>query len=118
MARRGNRHDLQLRRLQAQTKAIRSINRLLFAIAGLLLGCVTVATWVPQRRELARLNERLAEAEREEREVLEEKYYRETELRAMRESVEFLELKARDRLNLRREGETVYRIRRNQESHR
>lgn len=118
MARRGHRHDLQLHRLQAQTKAIRSLNRLLFAVAGLLLGCVTIATWVPQQRELARLGEKLAEAEREEREVLEEKSHREAELRAMRESVEFLELKARDRLNLHREGETVYRIRRDQDLHR
>lgn len=112
MARRGHRHEFQLHRLQAQTKVIRSMNRLLFAVAGLMLGCVTIATWIPQQRELARLDEKLAEAEREEREVLEEKAYREAELKAMRESTEFLELKAMDRLNLHREGEKIYRIRR------
>ena len=41
-----------------------------------------------------------------------EKEHREIEYRAMKEDTAFLELKAMDRLNLHREGERIYRIKR------
>jgi cell division protein FtsB len=50
-----------------------------------------------------------------EKKVLAEKEYRETEYQALKEDPEFLELNAMDRLNLHREGERVYRIKRDSE---
>ncbi len=117
MAIRKRQQDVRLFRLQAQTKVIRSMNKLLLAVAGLVLGCAALATWLPQKRELARLEAKLEETERLEREVLAEKSHRDAELQAMREDREFLELKAMDRLNLHRPGDKVYRVRSRGEGH-
>lgn len=113
MAKRGKKTaSAKWKRLEAQTRLISTVNRLVFAVMGLILGLAVVATALPQQRKLRELEHRLERTLEEEKKVLAEKEYRETEYRALREDPEFIELKAMDRLNLRRDGEKVYRIER------
>lgn len=106
---------VKLKRLEAQTQVIRVVNRLVFCVLGLVLGLAVVASALPQKRRLQDLEFKLARTLEAERKVLAEKDHRETEYQALREDPEFLELKAMDRLNLHREGERVYRIKREAE---
>ena len=107
--------SVKLKRLEAQTRVICTFNRIIFAVMGLVLGMAVVASALPQKRKLEDLEFKLARALEEEKRVLAEKDYREIEYRAMKEDPGFLELKAMDRLNLHREGEKVYRIKRTEE---
>ncbi|TAE78392.1 MAG: hypothetical protein EAZ65_05435 [Verrucomicrobia bacterium] len=111
-ARRKTTPNVKLKRLEAQTQAIRTFNRVLLAVMGLALGLLVVGLALPQRRDLADLQERLAETLEREKAILIEKEYRETEYRALKEDLAFMELKAMDRLNLRPSGQKVYRIKR------
>ena len=111
-ARRKKTTSVKLKRLEAQTRVICTFNRIIFAVIGLVLGMAVVASALPQKRKLQDLEFKLARAQEEEQRVLAEKEYREIEYRAMKEDPAFLELKAMDRLNMHREGERVYRIKR------
>lgn len=102
----------QLKRLQAQTNVIHSMNKLLFACVGLALGCVVFATYFPAKRHLAELERKRDEALRQEQVVLREKEYHDQELKAMKTDMDFVELKAMDRLNIHKPGEKVFRIKR------
>jgi septum formation inhibitor-activating ATPase MinD len=104
--------NVKLKRLEAQTRVICTFNRIIFAVIGLVLGLAVVASALPQKRNLQDLEFKLARAQEEEKRVLAEKEYREIEYRAMKEDPAFLELKAMDRLNVHREGERVFRIKR------
>lgn len=106
---------VKLKRLEAQTQVIRVVNRLVFCVLGLVLGLAVVASALPQKRRLQDLEFKLARTLEAEKKVLAEKEYRETEYQALKEDPEFLELNAMDRLNLHREGERVYRIKRDSE---
>ena len=92
---------------------IRGAGRVVFIAFGVALGFVVVATAVPQKRELDKLEARLRQAEEREREVFTERDLRRIELRALREDPAYLEIQARDRLNFFREGERVLRQRGN-----
>ena len=98
--------------LRARTAGIRAVNQ--FAVVVLVaMGCTTVAVLsIPQVRELKRLEQELAEAEAEERAVLEVRDRKGRELKALRDEPGYLELVARDRLDLHLPGETVFRIKR------
>ena len=111
-ARRKTVSGVKLKRLEAQTRVISTVNRIVFAVMGLILGLAVVATALPQQRRLSDLEFKLAQTLQEEKRVLAEKDYRETEYRSLKEDPAFLELKAMDRLNLHREGEKVYRFKR------
>ena len=98
--------------LRARTTGFRIVNRVAFVM---LVGvaCVAVAALsVPQLRELSRLKAELVRAEAQERHVLDRKEAKERELDALRSDPSYLELIARDRLDLHRTGETVFRIKR------
>lgn len=107
--------NVKLKRLEAQTRVICTFNRIIFAVMGLVLGMAVVASALPQKRKLEDLEFKLARAQEDEQRVLAEKEHREIEYRAMKEDPSFLELKAMDRLNLHREGERVYRIKRDED---
>jgi len=111
-ARRKKTVEVKLKRLEAQTQVIRAFNRIVFGILGLGLGLVVVASALPQKRELENLEFELARVLDAEKAVMAEKEYRETEYLALKEDPEFLELKSMDRLNLRRDGDKVYRMKR------
>lgn len=103
---------VKLTRLEARIRMIRGAGRALILAFGLALGFVVVATAVPQKRELEKLEARLREAERREREALAEREHRSIELRALHEDPAYLEIRARDPLDYSREGERVLRQRR------
>lgn len=103
---------VKLKRLEAQTQMIRAVNRIVIGVMGLVLGLAVVASALPQKRRLQELEAKLARTLEAEAKVVAEKDHRETEYLALKEDPEFLELNAMDRLNLHREGERVYRIKR------
>jgi cell division protein FtsB len=102
----------KLTRLEARTRMIRGAGRMVFIAFGVALGFVVLATAVPQRRELAKLEARLEQAKDRERIVNAEREQRRIELRALREDPAYLEIHARDRLDYCREGERVLRFQR------
>jgi septum formation inhibitor-activating ATPase MinD len=104
--------NVKLKRLEAQTRVICTFNRIIFAVMALVLGMAVVASALPQKRKLEDLQFQLARVQEEEKQVQAEKEYREIEYRAMKEDPEYRELKARDRLNLHREEERIFRVRR------
>ena len=104
--------NVKLKRLEAQTRVICTFNRIIFAVMALVLGMAVVASALPQKRKLAELETKLTRVLEDEARVKAEKEHRETEYKALKEDPDFLELKAMDRLNLHREGQRVYRIKR------
>ena len=106
---------VKLKRLEAQTRVICTFNRIVFGVMALVLSLAVVASALPQRRRLSELEERLKHTLQEESEVVAEHEYRETEYRALKDDPAFLELKAMDRLNLRREGEKIFRFQREED---
>lgn len=99
-------------RLQAQTRAIRLFNGLILCLFGLSAGLVAVATALPQMRKL---DEKKIEYEHYLQRASEEHALKEDKqaaYEALREDREYLEIHARDRLPLHREGEIIYRIER------
>ncbi|MBB07852.1 MAG: hypothetical protein CMN03_06270 [Roseibacillus sp.] len=98
------------RHLRARTTGIRIVNRAAFSIF-LLIGCVAMGVLsVPQMRTLRSLEEELARANAQESHVLSQREQKRRELTALRDDPAYLELVARDRLDLYRTGERVYRI--------
>lgn len=106
---------VKLKRLEAQTQAIRVVNRLVLGVLGLVLGLAVVASALPQKRRLHDLEFKLARTLEAEKRILAEKEYLHIEYQALKEDPEFLEVKAMDRLNLHRQGERVYRFKRGAE---
>jgi len=104
--------EVKLKRLEAQTQVIHAFNRIVFGVLGLVLGMAVVASALPQKRRLTDLEFELARVLEAEKKIVAEKEYREIEYHALKEDPQFLELKAMDRLNLHREGDKVYRMKR------
>jgi hypothetical protein len=102
----------KLAHLEARTRVIRGAGRMLFIVFGVALGFVVVATAVPQRHELEKLEGRLKLAQEREKQVGAERDHRRIELRALREDPAYLEVHARDRLDYCAEGERILRFRR------
>ena len=75
------------------------------------IGFVVVATAIPQRREVLKLEAELSTAETQERAISAVQDHRQVELKALREDPEYLEIHARDRLDVCKEGEAVFRFR-------
>ena len=102
----------KLTRLEARTRMIRGAGRLVFIAFGVALGFVVLATAVPQKRELDKLETRLIQAQEREKRATAQRQQRSIELRALREDPAYLEIHARDRLDYYREGERILRFRR------
>jgi cell division protein FtsB len=102
----------KLSRLRAQTKVIRWLNGLLLCAFGLSVGGLVVASALPQKRQLEDKRAELARVEEARRRVQAEKEDAKAAQEALLSDPEYLELHARDRLNLRGPGEKVYRIER------
>lgn len=100
----------KLTRLEARTRFIKGVCRLVFVVFCMSAGFVVVATAFPQRRELERLEAKLALAKEREASIIAERDNRQIEYRALKEDPEFLEIHARDRLDYSREGEKVLRF--------
>ena len=100
----------KLHRMEARTRAIQGVSKVLMIVCSLSLGFVVVAMAFPEQRELEKLEEKLEEARANEQEVLDERDARQVELKALREDPEYLELHARDRLGYYLPGEKVLRF--------
>lgn len=103
-----------LRRLESRVRVIHGLVRVVFVAFCASFGFLVVATAIPQKRELDKLEVKLAATKANERQVLAEQEQRRVELRALREDPSFLEIQARDRLDYCGEGERVLRFRRDQ----
>jgi len=101
----------KLRGLQARTRFFVFCQRVMILACGLSFGLLVVAMAMPQKRVLDDLELALEEASARERAVYDEKRDYETELRALREDPEFLEIHARDRLDFHRQGERILKFR-------
>jgi len=98
------------RRVRGRTTGVRIVTRSAFSVF-LLTACVALAVLsVPQMRKLRALKEELARAKALETHVEQQKDQKRRDLNAIRNDPAYLELVARDRLDLYREGEKVYRI--------
>ncbi len=81
----------------------------MLCLFGLSLGALAVASALPQMRQLEDKRMELLRIEEKEREVIALKEDAEAGYRALREDQEYLELHARDRLNLHHPDEKIYR---------
>ena len=105
---------VKLTRLEARTRVIQGAGRIVFLVFCVAIGFVVVATAIPQRRELDKLEVKLKAAKSREEAVLAEREYHAIEHRALREDPAFLEIHARDRLDYYRQGERVLKFKRDQ----
>lgn len=101
----------KLTKLEARTRTIHGMRKLSFVAFCVALGFVVVATAVPQRREMKRLEGKLALAKERAAVVTADVEYHKIEYRALKEDPTFLENQARDRLDYYREGERVLKFR-------
>lgn len=106
---------VKMKRLEAQTRVICTFNRIVFGVLALVLALAVVASALPQKRRLEELQHKLQQTLAEEQKVKADLEYHEIEHRALEEDPDFLELKALDRLNLRRPDEKIYRFKREEE---
>lgn len=98
--------------MRARTAGIQLVNRFAFGVL-IAMGCVAIAILaLPQVRKLQGLEKELKGVEALEREVLALKDRKNRELTALRNDPDYLELVARDRLDLYEPGERVIRVRR------
>ena len=98
--------------MEARTKSIAFLNRGAFVLL-LVLICVAVGVTVfPQWQVLQELETELESTQHEEEVALELLDQKNRELSALRNDLEFQELRGRDLLDLYRPGETIIRIRR------
>jgi hypothetical protein len=102
---------VKLTRLEARTRVIQGAGRIVFVVFCMAIGFVVVATAVPQRRELAKLEAKLVLAKEREAGIVADREYHQIEYRALREDPAFLEIHARDRLDYYREGERILKFR-------
>lgn len=100
----------KLTRLEARTRVIQGAGKVAMILCSIVLGLVVVATAMPQRRQLDKLEGKLEVERQREAEIMAQRDYRKIELRALREDPEFLEIHARDRLGYCRPGERVLRF--------
>ena len=102
---------MKLTRLEARTRVIQGAGRFSFVLFCIAIGFVVVATAVPQRRALDRLEAKLKLAKELEANVKSDEEYHRIEYQALRDDPAFLEIHARDRLDYYREGERVLKFR-------
>lgn len=98
------------RQMCARTEKLRSLNRYAFYLF-VLLGCglVIASSW-PQFEHLKEMEVELAETKRMEIAALEQKDQKFREYRAVEQDPKYLEIIARDRLDLKKQGERVFRF--------
>lgn len=101
----------KLARIEARTRAIDGLRRIVFVVFCAAAGFTCVAMAVPHRARLEEMEKRLEEAKRREERALADRENILTEHKAMREDPAFLEIHARDRLGLYQEGEKVLKFR-------
>ena len=100
----------KLARVESTTRLFQWVTRALYLCVAVAFGLLIAATAAPQKKEHDRLQAQLRAAQDREREALARKNHQRIELHALRKDTSYLEVQARDRLNLYREGERVLRF--------
>ena len=100
------------KRLQANAAFLSATNRLVFSLCSLLLAAGAFFIYVPEEKKLGKLNDQLQLAKLREEKAAWQKEYLEIKLDALKNDPTFLEIQSRDRLQLYRPGETIFRIER------
>ncbi len=100
----------KLASVEASTRLIRGINRILCFCVAIAFGLLIAATAAPQKSEYDKLQAKLRQTQAREEAALARKEHKDIQLRALREDTAYLEIQARDRLNYYRPGERVLRF--------
>jgi hypothetical protein len=101
---------VKLERLRARSRVLDAAVRMALVGCCVAIGFVVVATAFPQRRELLKLEANLQLAKNRESGILADREYHQIEYRALKEDPAFLEIHARDRLDLFRVGERILKF--------
>ena len=104
----------KLASIEASTRLIKMLNRLLCLALAVSFGLVIAATAAPQKKEYEELQAKLRATLAKEEIALADKEHNEIQLHALREDTTYLEVQARDRLSYYRPGERVLRFNRDQ----
>ncbi len=100
------------RAMRGWTLGLDLANKTAFGVL-IVMGCVAVAILaLPQVRELRGMEGELVTVREREQRTMDEKDRKSRELAALRDDPEYLELMARDRLDLYKPGEKVIRVKR------
>lgn len=98
--------------MEARTRFLKGALSFGVLVVGVALGFVVLASSLPQKSKLAKIEASLLEAKQREATWLAECDYRRIKYQALREDTTFMELHARDRLDYYHAGERVFRIQR------
>lgn len=101
---------VKLKRLNVRGRVIHGVGGVSVVALSIALGFVVVATAFPQRRQLEKLEVKLQQAKQRESGILADLEYHQIEYRALKEDPAFLEIHARDRLDLYRAGERILKF--------
>ncbi len=112
MARRDQKGMLGMSKIEARTEWIRSLNRSVVSVMALGVGVVVVASAVPERKRLSAMETELRETIAREAEARAERDADAVHYQALKDDPQYLEERARDRLDYCRPGERVLRIQR------
>lgn len=88
------------------------LNRVIMVLVALIISGVLVAKFLPEFRRQASLDQQIATLQEEEQALREKRDALKREYQWLVDDSEFRETKARDRLDLQREGESIVRIQR------
>ncbi len=102
----------KLASVEASTRLIRFLNRILCFCVAIAFGLLIAATAAPQKAEYEKLRTKLRQTQAREEASMAVKEHKEIQLHALREDTAYLEVQARDRLNYYRPGERVLRFNR------
>jgi cell division protein FtsB len=92
------------------TTVWRAVTKLLGWLVALVLVCIGLAYFKPQLDRQGRMESELASLRAEKSRLAEENHKLKSRLEWLKQDPEFLEVLARDRLDLARKGETVFRF--------
>jgi cell division protein FtsB len=100
------------KRLQANADFLSATNRLIFSLLSAVLAVGAFFIYVPEKVKLGKLKNELQLAKLREEKASGQLEYLEIKLDALKNDPTFLEIQSRDRLQLYRPGETIFRIER------
>jgi cell division protein FtsB len=101
-----------VRRLKAQTKFVRVTNGFLTTVILVSAAIIVSLSYLPQKNAYEKKQGELAEARQREEEAESQLDYLRVKLDAIKNDPAYLEIEARDRLQVYRPGETIFRIER------
>ena len=115
MARQTNKKGLKRthtdhRRVQARTQQMMAMNRFALFLFVLVGSAAVFVTVLPQKRKLADMEHELAAVQQKELEARQYKDLQHRKYRAIEEGAGYKETEARDRLDLYKPGETIFRF--------